>query len=366
MEGSRVPIRSIWIIAVSTATSLCLVATLMVLFCLLERRREYREPYGEIGTSVIVLYNEYVDDAGSTKVLDYKGLREIAGKIEHVSKVFVKYVNREYRSVVTLLGDGNVPEVSSKTGVTGVNAAYSKFRGFAMKEGRFFQEADETRLVAVISEDFARILGSGAGDRVRLWDKEFEIVGVIARPIPKLFSMGVDMEWIEDVFIPVDILKQEAERYFAAEKVSPSVMSRVRIYLIHDLPTSDVIVGQAQKLLEDRFGRGNDYLIGQATTAFGYIHFLTLAFVTALVFLFGISLLLYVRSLTVFYSLSYIRNAPVRSTCILLIVAGTGGVLAALAISHQLMAAPVQFIIPAFLSLVFVLPLQLFFDETYP
>lgn len=125
MEGSRVTIRSIWIIAVSTATSLCLVATLMVLFCLLERRREYREPYGEIGTSVIVLYNEYVDDAGSTKVLDYKGLREIAGKIEHVSKVFVKYVNREYRSVVTLLGDGNVPEVSSKTGVTGVNAAYS-------------------------------------------------------------------------------------------------------------------------------------------------------------------------------------------------------------------------------------------------
>ncbi|MBS3887595.1 MAG: ABC transporter permease [Dethiobacter sp.] len=332
----------------------------MVLFAILERRREYRETYGVIGTSVIVLHNEYLDDAGNTKVLDYEGLGKIAGKIEHVSKVFVKHVNPEYRSVVTLLGDGNTPKASSKTGVTGVNSAYSKFRGFTMKEGRFFQDVDESRLVAVISEDFARVLGSEVGDRVRLLGKEFEIIGVIARPKPRLLGIGTDMESIEDVFIPVEILRQEAERYFATEKVWPSVMPRVRVYLIHGLPTSDVIVGQAQKLLEARFGRGNDYLIGQATTAYGYIHFLALVFVTGLVFLFGICLVLYVRSLTAFYSLSYTRNAPIRGTCILLIAAGTGGVLVAAALSHLLMVTPVPLIVPAFLSLVFALPLQLF------
>ncbi|MCL5982293.1 MAG: ABC transporter permease [Firmicutes bacterium] len=362
MEGSWVSTRPMWTIVVTTVTALCLVATLMVLFGILERRREYRELYGEIGTSVIVLHNEYTDEAENLKVLDYEGLREIAGKIEHVSKVFVKYVNPEYRSVVTLLGDGNAPVASSKTAVTGVNAAYSRLRGFTMKEGRFFQEADESRLVAVISEDFARVLGGGAGDRVRLLGKEFEIIGIIARPKPKLLGIGVDMEWIEDVFVPVEIMREEAERYFAAE-ARPSDIPRVRVYLVYDLPMSDAITEQSQKLLKARFGGGNVYLIGQATTAYGYIRFLTLAFGAGLLLLFGICLLVNVRSLTAFYSLRYIRSVPVRATNFLLIAAGTGGVLAGAALSHLLMVAPVPLVVPSFLSLVIALPLQLFLTK---
>ncbi len=367
MEGSRVSIRSMWTMAVTKVTAVCLVATLMLFFSILERRREYREPYGDIGTSVLVLYNEYIDDAGNTQVLDYEGLREIAGRLEYVSKVFARYsVNPEYRSVVTLLGDGNAPQASSKVGVTGVDAAYSKFRGFTMKEGRFFQEADEFRLVAVISENFARVLGSGTGDRVRLWDREFEIIGVIARPKPRLLGIGVDIEWMEDIFVPVEIKRQEAERYFASEEAWLSGRRpRVRVYFVDTPPMfagekQAAIIEQAQKLLEARFGRGNDYLIGAKMTAYGYIRFLTLAFGAGFLFLFGICLLIYARSLSAFYFLSYIRNAPARATYILLVAAGIGGVLVGAALSYLLMVAPVPLVMPILLSLPIALPLQLF------
>jgi len=365
MVGSRVFIRSMWSITMTTATAVCLVAILMVFFGILERRREHRDSYGEIGTSVLVLYNEYIDDAGNTQVLDYGGLREIAGRLEHVLKVFAKYwVNPEYRSFVTLLGDDNAPLSRSNVGVTGVDAAYSKFRGFTMKEGRFFQETDDSRLVAVISENFAMLLGGGAGDRVRLWDREFEIIGVIARPKPRLLGIGVDMEWIEDIFVPVEIKRQEAERYFVSGEARPSDRPMVRVYLVHNLPMfageREAIIGQAQKLLESRHGHGNDYLIGGKHTAYGYIHFLTLAFGAGLLSLFGICLLVYVRSLAAFYTLSYIRDAPARAGYFLLAVAGLGGVLAGAALSCLLMGAPVPLIVPLPLSLAIALPLLFF------
>ncbi len=120
------------------------------------------------------------------------------------------------------------------------------------------------------------------------------------------------------------------------------------------------IIEQAQKLLEARFGRGNDYLIGEKMTAYGYIRFFTLAFGAGFLFLFGICLLIYARSLSAFYFLSYIRNAPARATYILLVAAGIGGVLVGAALSYLLMVAPVPLVMPILLSLPIAMPLQLF------
>ena len=75
---------------------------------------------------------------------------------------------------------------------------------------------------------------------------------------------------------------------------------------------------------------------------------------------FGICLLVYVRSLAAFYTLSYIRDAPARAGYFLLAVAGLGGVLAGAALSCLLMGAPVPLIVPLPLSLAIALPLLFF------
>jgi hypothetical protein len=360
----RAAIRTIWIVGLTMVSAACMVASLMVLVGILEKRGEYRELYGEIGTSVIVLYSDHRGTRGHTPVAEYLALREIAERLDRVSGVFAEYgVSGGRRSTLKLLRNGMVAEATVK----GVDAEYGKLMGYTMKAGRFLQEGDEFRAVAVLSERFAEELGGGVHDCVRLWGREFEIIGVVAHPKPRPFCVSrvnVSIRKWEDVFVPVEMKRQEIERQLAAGDMPPFANPWARVYLVYTpsrmlaFGRRAAIVDQAEKLLEATFGpRG--YLVGERMTAYGYVNFVALAFGAGFLFLFGICALVFGRSLRSFFSLADTLLVPAQATRLLLLASGMGGVAAGLPLSRLIMEGPPLPAVPALVSLVIVLPLQL-------
>ena len=360
--------RSVFLTVVSAA---CMVAIVMVLIGILERRSEYRERFGELGTSVIWLSNEPPgiwpsdEPPGTRQAAEYAALREVAERLDHVSKVFAEYVVRTRRGqAVTLLRS----QKTAHAMVHGVDEAYIAFRGYTMKAGRFLRAGDRFRALAVLSEGFAEELGGGVHDRVRLWGREFEIVGIVAHPRPRPFSIGRVhwplLDW-QDVFVPFEIKRQEIERQFAAGEMSPLDEAWADLHLVYTpsrqfaIGRRAAIVDQAEKLLQEAGFGPRDYRIGEQMTAYGYVNFNALAFGGVLLFLFGVFLWTYARSLRSFFALAQTIGAPAPIWC-LLAASAIGGVSAGLPLLHLLMEIPPLPAAPVLLSMAVVLPLQSF------
>jgi hypothetical protein len=340
-----------------------MVAVVILLVGILERRSEYREHFGELGTSIIWLSNE-PREGQPVSALEYATFRAIAERLDNVAKVFARSVVRTNRSqAVTLLRNDTAADAT----VNGVDEAYITFMGYTMKAGRFLQAGDAYRDVAVLGDAFAEELGARVHDRVRLWGREFEVIGILTHPTPILLGIGNSGGFLarwHEMFVPFEIKRTEVERQFAAGEVSPLDQHWVDLHLVY-APSRGFAVGrraaiveQAEQYLQAAGFGPHDYRIGEQTTAYGYVNFVALALGAGLLLLFGILLLIYARSLRSSFSSARTLTAPMRALRWLPASSAIGGVALGLAASRLIMETPRLPAMPLLVSLAIVLPLQ--------